>query len=89
MIEVTRQAETPRRHPSRIGVEEIMQDLGLGRERVYGMLKSKIIPNVKLGRTFLVTRFAYENWKRTCGASTNGEASTGASTSSTSRNKVA
>ena len=49
-----------------------MEDLGLGRERVYRMLKSKIIPNVKLGRTFLVTRFAYENWKRTCG-----EASTG------------
>ena len=63
---------TPKRHPSRISAEEIMEDLGLGRERVYRMLKSKIIPNVKLGRTFLVTRFAYENWKRTCG-----EASTG------------
>ena len=68
LIEVTpKPARRMRARPSRITIEEICEDLGLGRERVTAMLKAKIIPNVKLGRTWLVTKFAYENWKRTCG----------------------
>jgi len=56
-----------RPHPSRISVDEIREDLGLGPQRVYEMLEAKIIPNVKLGRTWIITRFAYENWKKNCG----------------------
>jgi excisionase family DNA binding protein len=52
---------------SRLSVVEICQDLGLGRARVYEMLESRIIPNVRVGRTWVVTRHAYEQWKRTCG----------------------
>lgn len=56
-----------KKSPSRVTVEEITSDLGLGRVRVYQMLDLKIIPNIKVGQRYLVTRHAYEEWKKTCG----------------------
>jgi len=53
--------------PSRITVMEIRKDLGLGQRRVYFMLKNNIIPNVRLGRSWIVARHAYEQWKQTAG----------------------
>ena len=52
---------------SRVTVEEITRDLNLGRVRVYEMLERNIIPNIRVGRNYLVTRHAYEAWKNTCG----------------------
>jgi excisionase family DNA binding protein len=52
---------------SRITIDEITRDLNLGRVRVYEMLKQHIIPNIRLGRSYLVTRHAYEEWKKICG----------------------
>jgi excisionase family DNA binding protein len=52
---------------SRVTVDEIAADLSLGRLRIYAMLEQHIIPNIRVGRTYLVTRHAYEEWKRTCG----------------------
>jgi excisionase family DNA binding protein len=48
-------------------VAEISRDLGISRARVYGLLEGGEIPNVRLGRGWLVTREAYEMWKRSCG----------------------
>lgn len=31
------------------------------------MLKQGIIPAVRLGRRWIITRYAYEEWERTCG----------------------
>lgn len=59
-----------RQHPSRISVEEICDDMGLGPTRVYYMLEKGIIPNVKIGRNYIVARYAYEGWKKTCGQAT-------------------
>lgn len=53
---------------SRVTVDEICRDLELGRTRVYELLEAKVIPNLRLGRTWLVTRHAYEEWKKTCGS---------------------
>ena len=51
----------------RITVPEIAWRLSIGRLAVYTMLKQGIIPGVRLGRHWIVTRYAYEQWERTCG----------------------
>ena len=52
---------------SRISIPEIAQRLSIGRLTVYAMLEQGIIPGVRLGRRWIVTRHAYEQWERTCG----------------------
>jgi excisionase family DNA binding protein len=52
---------------SRVTVDEIVRDLQLGRVRVYHLLDLNVIPNVRVGRRYLITRHAYEEWKKTCG----------------------
>jgi excisionase family DNA binding protein len=50
-----------------IKVPEIAQRLGVGRMKVYAMLEDGVIPGIKFGRKWIVTRYAYEQWERTCG----------------------
>jgi excisionase family DNA binding protein len=52
---------------SRISVPEIAERLSIGRLAVYEMLERGIIPGIRLGRRWIVTRHAYEHWERTCG----------------------
>jgi len=51
----------------RISVPEIARRLNIGRQAVYAMLEQGIIPGIRLGHRWIVTRFAYEQWERTCG----------------------
>jgi len=51
-------------------VEEIARRLDIGRLAVYMMLEQGIIPAIRLGRRWIVTRHAFENWERTCGIAT-------------------
>jgi excisionase family DNA binding protein len=44
---------------SRISVLEIARRLNLGRMAVYSMLEQGIIPGVRLGRRWIITRHAY------------------------------
>lgn len=55
---------------SRISVLEIARRLDIGRLAVYKMLEQGIIPAVRLGRRWIVTRHAFKNWERTCGMPT-------------------
>lgn len=55
---------------SRITVAEISRRLGIGRLAVYAMLEECILPGVRLGRRWIITRHAYEAWERTCGTRT-------------------
>jgi excisionase family DNA binding protein len=55
---------------SRISVPEIARRLSIGRMAVYKMLEQGIIPGVRLGRWWIITRHAYEQWERTCGLRT-------------------
>ena len=48
-------------------VPEIARRLDIGRLAVYEMLDRGILPGIKLGRRWIVTRHAYEHWERTCG----------------------
>jgi excisionase family DNA binding protein len=55
-------------HPrSRMSVPEIARRLNIGRLTVYAMLEQGILPGLRLGRRWIVTRHAYERWERTCG----------------------
>jgi excisionase family DNA binding protein len=54
----------------RITVEEISARLNLGRLTVYTMLEQGIIPSIRLGRRWIITRHAYEQWEHTCGMPT-------------------
>ena len=50
-----------------MAISEIAQRLGIGRLAVYAMLEQGIIPGIRLGRRWIVTQPAYEQWERTCG----------------------
>lgn len=52
---------------SRITVVEIGRRLNVGRFAVYEMLERGIITAIRVGRRWIITRHAYENWERTCG----------------------
>ena len=56
--------------PARMTVEEIARRLDIGRVAVYTMLEQGIIPAIRLGRRWIVTRHAFENWERTRGMPT-------------------
>jgi excisionase family DNA binding protein len=66
----TRVVSTPSHEPtvsSRMPVEEVARRLKIGRLAVYRMLEQRIIPGVRIGRRWIITRQAYEEWERTCG----------------------
>jgi excisionase family DNA binding protein len=52
---------------NRLTVVEIAKRLGLGKVAIYGMLEQGVIPAIRVGRNWLITRQAYEEWERTCG----------------------
>jgi excisionase family DNA binding protein len=52
---------------NRIAIPEIAERLAIGRVAVYQLLERKAIPAIRLGRRWIVTRYAYEQWERTCG----------------------
>lgn len=52
---------------SRLSVEEISRRLNVGRLAVYSMPESGILPAIRLGRRWIITRQAYEQWEQTCG----------------------
>ena len=54
---------------ARMTVKETARRLDIGRIAVYTMLEQGIIPAVRLGRRWIITRHAFENWERTCGKS--------------------
>ena len=55
---------------SRMSIPEIAKRLPVGRIAVYTILEQGIIPAIRLGRRWIVTRHAFENWERTCGMPT-------------------
>jgi excisionase family DNA binding protein len=53
-----------------MSIPEIADRLSIGRLAVYAMLEQGIIPAIRLGRRWIVTRYAFEKWERTCGMPT-------------------
>ena len=52
---------------ARMTVEEIARRLDIGRLAVYAMLEQGLLPGIRLGRRWIITRHAYDEWERTCG----------------------
>jgi len=52
---------------SRMSIPEVANRLSIGRLAVYGMLEQGLLPGIRIGRRWLVTRYAFESWERTCG----------------------
>jgi excisionase family DNA binding protein len=52
---------------SRLSVDQVARRLSIGRLAVYSMLEQGIIPGIRLGRRWIITRHAFEQWERTCG----------------------
>jgi excisionase family DNA binding protein len=52
---------------ARLTVEQIAKRLQIGRPAVYAMLEQGVLPGIRIGRRWLITRHAYEAWERTCG----------------------
>ena len=57
----------PKRRSNRIPVTEIAWRLQIGRLAVYSLLEQGLMPGIRLGRRWIVTRHAYEQWERSCG----------------------
>ena len=69
-IELSADAPQPATHISnRMSVPEIGRRLDIGRLAVYAMLEQGIIPGIRLGHRWIITRCAYDQWERTCGVS--------------------
>jgi excisionase family DNA binding protein len=62
---------------ARMTVEEIARRLDIGRLAVYAMLEQGLLPGIRLGRRWIVTRAAFEAWEKTCGTRTGTPTSTG------------
>jgi excisionase family DNA binding protein len=62
---------------SRMSVSEIAQRLNIGRLAVYTMLDLGILPGIRLGRRWIITRSAFEAWEKTCGTQGLGVSRTG------------
>jgi excisionase family DNA binding protein len=52
---------------SRMRIPEIARRLAIGERAVYAMLEQGILPGIRLGQRWLVTRHAFEAWEETCG----------------------
>jgi excisionase family DNA binding protein len=60
-------ADGARGNSARITVPEIARRLQIGRLSVYAVLEQRIIPGIRPGRQWIITRYAYEAWERTWG----------------------
>ena len=59
-------AGEPEQHTT-ITIPEIAQRLDVCEETVYDLCKRHIIPSIRLGRRFIISRTAYEKWEATIG----------------------
>ena len=52
---------------ARMTPKDVAQRLNVGTRAVYTMLEQGILPGIRLGQRWLITRHAYEEWEKTCG----------------------
>jgi len=46
-----------------MSIPEIARRLDVGRSAVYAMLENGILPGIRLGRRWIITRHAYQRWE--------------------------
>ena len=60
-----------------MSIPEIARRLGIGRLAVYTMLEQGLLPGIRLGRRWIVTRPAFDVWEKTCGTRADKQTGTG------------
>ena len=53
-----------------MSIPEIALRLDVGRLAVYAMLEQGLLPGIRVGRRWIVTRSAFDIWEKTCGMAT-------------------
>ena len=53
--------------------KDVAKRLNVGTRAVYSMLEQGILPGIRLGQRWLITRHAYEQWELKCGMRTNSD----------------
>ena len=48
-------------------IAEVARRLHIGRRALYNMLEAGQLPGIRIGRRWLITRWALLEWERTCG----------------------
>lgn len=43
-------------------VEELQNELGIGRDTAYALMRNHSFPSIKIGRRYIVERKAFEEW---------------------------
>ena len=46
-------------------IPQLMQVLGICRDKAYKLMKSKFFPSIKIGSSYIVTKDALEEWLNT------------------------
>jgi excisionase family DNA binding protein len=52
---------------ARLTPKEVAKRLNVGTRAVYELLEQGILPGIRLGRRWLITAHAYDQWEKTCG----------------------
>lgn len=52
---------------TRMTPKDVAERLHIGTRAVYMMLEQGILPGIRIGHRWLITRHAYEEWEKTCG----------------------
>ncbi len=47
-----------------LSTKDLMDILGIGRDKAYALMKSKSFPSTKIGRTYFVTSDNFKNWMK-------------------------
>lgn len=48
-------------------VKEVKEMLGIGENKAYEMVQCGIIPNIKMGKRYIIPKVAFDNWLANCG----------------------
>src|SRR5689334_23289464 len=55
---------------ARMTPQNVAKRLNIGTRAVYKMLEEGVLPGIRIGQRWLITRHAYEQWESTCGMRT-------------------
>ena len=52
---------------ARMTPKDVAKRLKIGTRAVYAMLEQNLLPGIRLGKRWIITSHAYEQWEKTCG----------------------
>ena len=56
---------------ARMTPKNVAKRLNIGTRAVYAMLERRLLPGIRVGKRWIITAHAYEQWEKTCGMGPN------------------